>query len=270
MIAPVLKSPGSKWRVADRIVAMLPRHRVYLEPYFGSGAVLFNKPPSHVETINDRDGEVANLFRVLRDPESRSHLSEAVELTPWAEEELWLACEPAEDLDEVERARRLVVHSWQNVGSRQVGKAHFGYARACSGGSSGKTWDTLPDRIRAAGERLRCVQVLCRDACEVIRDHADEDVLVYADPPYPSSTRPGAGRLYTCEMDDDQHEELLAALGRHPGPVVLSGYRCTSYDEALAAWMRVQLRGYAQSHGRREEVLYLNPKAARGRPNTLF
>ena len=49
----VLRYPGSKWRIADQLVSNIPEHKSYLEPYFGSGAVLFNKPPSPIETIND-------------------------------------------------------------------------------------------------------------------------------------------------------------------------------------------------------------------------
>lgn len=36
---PVLKYPGSKWRIAGEIVARIPEHHTYLEPFFGSGAV---------------------------------------------------------------------------------------------------------------------------------------------------------------------------------------------------------------------------------------
>ena len=53
----VLRYPGSKWRIADQLVSNIPEHKSYLEPYFGSGAVLFNKPPSPIETINDLDDE---------------------------------------------------------------------------------------------------------------------------------------------------------------------------------------------------------------------
>ena len=53
----ILKYPGAKNRLADWIVSFIPEHKVYLEPYFGSGAVFFNKPKSKIETINDLDGE---------------------------------------------------------------------------------------------------------------------------------------------------------------------------------------------------------------------
>ena len=36
-------SPAGKKRLADRLVAMLPAHKTYVEPFAGSGAVLFAK-----------------------------------------------------------------------------------------------------------------------------------------------------------------------------------------------------------------------------------
>lgn len=45
----------------------MPAHHSYLEPYFGSGAILFNKPCSPIETVNDIDGDVTNLFACIRD-----------------------------------------------------------------------------------------------------------------------------------------------------------------------------------------------------------
>lgn len=66
----VLKYPGSKWRIAQNIISMIPNHHSYLEPYFGSGAVFFTKDPSAIETINDLDNDIPNLFKCIRnDPE---------------------------------------------------------------------------------------------------------------------------------------------------------------------------------------------------------
>ena len=63
----ILKYPGAKWRIADWIIENMPTHHSYIEPYFGSGAIFFNKSPSNIETINDLDGEVVNFFEVVRD-----------------------------------------------------------------------------------------------------------------------------------------------------------------------------------------------------------
>ena len=40
----ILKYPGAKWRIADWIIEEMPAHHSYVEPFFGSGAVFFNKP----------------------------------------------------------------------------------------------------------------------------------------------------------------------------------------------------------------------------------
>ncbi len=73
---------GGKSRLAPWIASLLPTHRTYVEPYFGSGAVLFAKPPSHTEIVNDLDGEIVNFFRVLRD--RYEDLERACVLTPYA------------------------------------------------------------------------------------------------------------------------------------------------------------------------------------------
>lgn len=42
---PILRYPGSKWNIADWIISHMSAHTTYLEPFFGSGAIFFNKPP---------------------------------------------------------------------------------------------------------------------------------------------------------------------------------------------------------------------------------
>lgn len=81
----VLKYPGAKNRLAEWIISFIPEHRVYLELFFGSGAVFFNKDPAKIETLNDLDGEVYNLFKVIRDrPEE---FAKSLEMTPYSREE---------------------------------------------------------------------------------------------------------------------------------------------------------------------------------------
>lgn len=260
----VLKYPGAKWKIVDWIVKHMPPHTSYLEPYFGSGAVFFNKAPSKLETINDINGQVVNLFRVLR--ERPDELTRAVELTPWAREEYYTSCILSED--PLESARRFLARCWMSFGGRideRSGWRHEkrGEIRA----STYHTWVNIPARIRLAAERLKNCQIENRPALEVIRGHCYPGTLIYADPPYPHSTR--GTRLYPYEMTDDDHLELLEALDAHPGPVLLSGYGCRLYDDHLNHWNRITQETRAEGGRLREEILWLNPIATSA-SRTLF
>lgn len=104
---PVVRYHGGKWKIADWIVANLPPHRVYVEPFGGAASVLMKKPRAFAEVYNDLDSEMVNLFRTVRD--RGGELAEKLRLTPFAREEFdmaWLPCE-----DPLERARRTVVRS---------------------------------------------------------------------------------------------------------------------------------------------------------------
>lgn len=106
----ILKYPGSKWRMAEKIVSLMPEHRSYLEPFFGSGAVFFSKPRSRIETINDLDGEIVNLFRVVRD--MAEELEREVALTPYSREEYeraWERYKAGDVKDPVKLARQIMV-----------------------------------------------------------------------------------------------------------------------------------------------------------------
>lgn len=67
----VLNYPGSKWNIARQLVNLIPEHHSYIELFFGSGAVLFNKPPSDIETVNDLDSDVTNLFQCIQKDSER-------------------------------------------------------------------------------------------------------------------------------------------------------------------------------------------------------
>lgn len=262
MIAPVLKYPGSKWRLAPWICAHLSPAMRYVEPYCGSAAVYLSLPwtPRHA-VLNDRDGDLVTLFRVLRD--DPAPLLRAVALTPWARGEYQdvLAATPTDA--PVERARRTLVRLWQSHGSsgtvRTAAWRHKG-AQSKQPPSTVEVWADLPARLAAVVEPLRRAEIENLPALALIGRYATPETLLYCDPPYPLSTR--AGRLYRHELSEQDHDDLLAALNAHPGPAVLSGYRCPQYDAALAHWRRVDRPTTAEHGAARVESLWLNPAAA--------
>lgn len=66
MLNSPIKWVGGKSRLRQQIIRLLPSHTCYVEPFCGAAWVLFAKPPSKVEIINDIDGDLINFFRVVK------------------------------------------------------------------------------------------------------------------------------------------------------------------------------------------------------------
>lgn len=262
----IIKYPGSKWRLAPWIISHFPKHHSYLEPFFGSGAVLFNKPSSDIETINDLDGDVVNLFECIRrDPEK---LAREIHLTPYAREIFEKEFE-GEPEDPFEKARNFYIRLNQGHGYRTTGEK-VGWKNDVHGREKAyavREWNLLPGKIMEAAERLKNVQIEHMDAIELIRRFRHDDVLIYCDPPYVLQTR--NRKQYRCEMEDWQHEELLDVLIDHPGPVVLSGYDSPLYEERLKKWHKESRTSYNQISGKRIETIWMNFHPETGRQMTL-
>ena len=255
---PILKYPGAKWRLAPWILSHMPPHESYLEPFFGSGGVFFNKEPARIETINDMDGEVVNFFRICRN--RPDELAEALQLTPWSREEREAAYEPTED--ELERARKFAIRCWMTFGAgvkKTQGWRHTTAKNRDGGPDNPRLWARLPQCVKDASARLLQTQIENRPALDVIQRYNGSRVLIYADPPYVKSTRNAHGDSYQYEMTDAEHEELLKALLEHKGMVLLSGYDNDIYNDMLKGWRKETIIAQAEKGARRTEALWISP-----------
>lgn len=246
--------PGAKWGMAQSIIDRFPPHRSYLEPFFGSGAVLFNKTPSAIETVNDIDGEIINFFRVLKADSER--LANAIEMTPYARDVFDAAYIERGD-DCFDRAVSFLVRSRMGHGFKTHTKTGFKidiHGRERSYGVS--CWNATPTLLLEAAQRLKQVQIENRPAIDLIKRFNFENVLIYADPPYLPSTR--CCRQYQWEMSEQDHIDLLTALLDHKGPVAISGYASELYDEMLRTWTKTTVCRYNQNHDRRVECIWQN------------
>jgi len=281
---PALRYHGGKWKLAPWVIAHFPRHRIYVEPFGGAASVLLRKPRSRAEVYNDLDGEVVNLFRILRDPLLADELRRRVELTPFARDEFRAAYEicaahpsaptmPAEPC--IECARRMITRSFQGFGSAAMTRTHVtGFRKNSnrSGTTPAQDWRNWPDHVPALVDRLRGVIIENKPAAEVIAEHDQADALHFIDPPYPWSTRSsmtdrkkiGVKHAYRHEMTDQDHVALADTLhGGVSGMVVLSGYPCDLYDKQLYPdWERFECAAHADGARDRTEVLWLNPAAS--------
>lgn len=244
--------------LAPWIISHFPKHRVYVEPFGGAGSVLMRKPRTYAEVWNDLDGDVVNLFRVLRSEQS-ARLVEEIRLTPFARDEFNISYD--ETTDPVERARRLCLRSFAGFGSNgHVRKTGFRANSNRSGTTPAHDWINYPDALEAVIERVAGVVIENRDASQVMAAHDSPETLHYVDPPYVAATR-DPGKDYAHEMDDDDHGALLVFLRGLDGMVVLSGYPSDEYDAALHDWKRVEREALADGASKRTEVLWLNPHA---------
>ena len=253
----ILRWPGAKWRIADWIIKQFPDHDVYCEPFFGSGAVFFRKNPSGTETINDVDHNVINLFRVIRD--SADELAKTIEMTPYSREE-YRTCYESQG-DEIERARRFLVRTWQAFGGKTYCSSSWAHDRTNTVFRP-RYWCKLPDRLLDTVERLRMAQIECMDALELIPMYNRRNTLLYVDPPYLRSSR--TQLHYECEFaNPNKHIDLLKICIAHRGPCIISSYENKMYNEYLAGWSKRSITTQTNCAGTATEVIYLNAACTR-------
>jgi DNA adenine methylase len=242
MISAPFAYYGGKVGMAPLLIDLMPPHRVYIEPFFGSGAVLFAKSPARFEIVNDLDRNVATFFRVLR--ECPEELAAVCSLTPHARTE-YACSELDEDLTDLERARRFWVRvnqSFAKTAGRQTGWS-ITTARSTSVPSS---IQARIKRFMPAAERLLGCSIECCDAAGLIERLATPDTVVYADPPYLAETRRGRDRqrpgdyLHDMGLAED-HERLAEVLTTTEANVVLSGYPSPLYDDLYSGWWRMDV-----------------------------
>jgi len=249
-IATPCKTHGGKHYLASRIVAMMPPHLTYCEPYAGGLSVLLAKNPEGVsEVVNDIDGDLMNFWECLADTKQFASFVRLVQAAPFSEV-VWNGCArnnpdtnlPAglPDNEYVDCALRFFVRCRQSLAGRGKSFAPISTTRTRRGmNEQVAAWLTAVDGLPAVHERLRRVAILSRPALDVIRQLDGPDTLFYLDPPYLSSTRTSPD-VYRHEMSGMDHEELLVALHFIKGKFLLSGYNNTLYESAahLYNWHR--------------------------------
>lgn len=253
---PVVRYHGGKWNLAKWIMKHFPPHRVYVEPFAGAASVLLQKPRSYAEVYNDLDGEIVNVFTVLRDPVLSRELERGIRLTPFSRVDFGLSYKPCED--RIEQARRTIARAFMGFGSNSHNRlTGFRSNSNRSGTTPAHDWMHYPDQIKRFCERLAGVVIENRPAIEVIERFDSAETLFYVDPPYVATTRrEGQYGNYRHEMTDVNHAELATVLRRLKGNVVLSGYDCPLYDDLYEGWNTIRRVAFADGARERIETLW--------------
>lgn len=264
---------GGKQRLAAQIVALMPPHRVYLEPFAGGAAVLFAKPRAPRETLNDIDGQVMRFWRALRD--RPDELVVAIAATPYSRAEWNLCREQPDATDDVEAARRFLVWIDQSFSREGTGWSPPSILFDRRGRWQAGVWANLPDKLAAAAHRLAGVALEHGDALELITRYDQPETVIYCDPPYAGPWRLEPGKGYRHDQAERLWPRLVEVLsGTEHAAVILSGYPCQAAEEL--GWTRLDLahkRSVTARSGSTlagaPETIWISP-AVEASPRSLF
>lgn len=215
---------GGKSYLASWIISKFPknyRELSYCEVFGGGGWVLFKKDQSNVETYNDLNKNLVNLFRVIRDNypefEHRAQWSlHSREMYDEARKKL------ADDkfLSDVEKAMHYAVIKSQTFSAQN--SPSWGYGVISPKLYSGK-WLPFLKRLSLINARLKRVQIECLDFERLIAKYDREDTLFYLDPPYVDVEF--YYNVAGVEFQKKDHERLASILKQIKGKFVLSYYK---------------------------------------------
>jgi DNA adenine methylase len=253
---PELPAPfqyyGGKTYLRDFILPHLQGGKIYVEPYCGSANIFFAKDPHPVEVLNDLNGEIVNFFRVLQDPDHFKKFVHRVRWTPYSLDELREAIRirKAKLSDPVLRAWAMFVIGSQAINGKAESEGNWSrtfiptVGRRSSIRNDGMAqvtsrWKRKISYLEAWRDRIFMAQIDSRDALQVIEYWDSPETLFYLDPPYAEATRISPD-VYSHEMKDAHHSQLVETLLKVKGRVVLSGYDSPLYAPLVEnGWMRL-------------------------------
>lgn len=230
--------------MSSKIVPLIPRHTVYVEPFAGGAAVFFAKPWPKVtntdhyrEVLNDKDKRLINFYAQLRD--NGQALCDKLALTLYAENE-YLKAKELDCEDKLEAARRYYI----NVQQSFANILNNGWGRDLFSRNSAATWANKVNQLPEYINRIASVFIVCDDALKIIKQWDSPQTFFYCDPPYPG-TNCGHYGGYTIQ----EFQALIDTLKNVQGSFLLS-----NYDQPQAIipedWERFEFEATASSLGR--------------------
>lgn len=209
---PIIPWVGGKRRLADRIFPLFPRHSCYVEPFAGGAALYFLRPvPAEVEVLNDVNGDLVNLYRVVQ-----HHLEEFVRQFKWALSSRqvfkWLQEARPETLTDIQRAARFYYLQQSAFGGRVDGQS-YGTATTQP---PGLNLLRIEESLSAAHLRLSNTYIEHLTWQDCFRRYDRPHTLFYCDPPYWQTEG------YGVPFGFEQYEQMAEMLGQIKGKAIVS------------------------------------------------
>lgn len=209
---PIIPWLVGKRRLAGKLIPWFPPHECYVEVFCGGGALYFLRPtPAPVEVLNDINGELVNLYRVVQ-----NHLEEFVRQFRWALSSRqmfkWAQAAAPESLTDIQRAARFFYLQQHAFGARISGQT-FGTATTAPSINLLRVEEKLSAaHLRLAGGTT--VENLPWEEC--MKRYDRPHTFFYLDPPYWQTEG------YGVPFDWSQYERIVDQMRGCRGKVMLS------------------------------------------------
>jgi len=204
---PIIPWIGGKRRLAKHLLPIFPPHECYVEPFCGAAALYFLKVPASAEVLNDINGDLVNLYRVVK-----CHLEEFVRQFKHAlvSRQIWewMNSTPPETLTDIQRAARFFYLQKLGFGGKVKGRT---FGTSTTGGVRLNLL-RIEEDLSQAHLRLSqtTIEHLAWDEC--VRRYDRPHTLFYCDPPYWGTEGYGVG--FELEQYDRLAELARSIKGR--------------------------------------------------------
>jgi len=180
-VKPAFGSPGGKFFVAGKLIAMFPEHKRYVEPFIGGGSILFRKNKQAEEFINDKDQEIFTCFKFMQNINDQQ--IEALNKMDWKTSKITFGNLLAEYKESPEN--KDPVYQFYR----------YTYIKAASDAGEMRSYDDraegeimkLTTRLAKIKERLAGVTIENMDYREFVKKYSNQESFTFLDPPYPSA-----------------------------------------------------------------------------------
>jgi DNA adenine methylase len=212
MTRPIIPWPGGKRRLLRHLVPLLLEieHTLYVEAFAGGAALLLAREPAKVEVLNDVDGELVRLYRVVA-----NHLEEFCRQFRWAlvsrEMFRWAQLQNPETLTDIQRAVRFYYLQRLAFGGKVSGRS-LGVDYRQSQPSLLRVEQDLSD----AHLRLSRVTIECMPWHKCVARYDRPGTLFFLDPPYWQTEG------YGVPFGWDQYQDLAAQLADLKSAAILT------------------------------------------------
>jgi DNA adenine methylase len=212
---------GGKSCLASWIISNFPKdytEESYCEVFGGGGWVLFKKEPSYIETYNDLNKNLVNLFKIIRDNfEEFNHKANWTLHSREMHEEARVKLKDDKFLNDIERALNYAISKTQGFSAQNS----FGYCITADRLYSGK-WLPFIKRLQAINARLKKVQIECLDFEKCIEKYDSKSTVFYLDPPYIDTEF--YYNVSGVNFKASDHKRLAGLLKRIKGKFIVSYY----------------------------------------------